>query len=97
MILETASMRLNLWVLSEFEAKNVEYLEKIQSEGNVEIRKFPDEVIEQLRTYTNEVVAEFVESDPLAKKVYDSFHGFRTKIKAWSELTEKVFYEKIDV
>jgi len=96
-ILETASMRLNMWVLSEFEAKNVEYLEKIQSEGKVEIRKFPDEVIEQLRTYTNEVVAEFVESDPLAKKVYDSFHGFRTKIKAWSELTEKVFYEKIDV
>ncbi|MFK7906042.1 MAG: TRAP transporter substrate-binding protein [Chitinophagales bacterium] len=96
-ILETASMRLNIWVLSEFEAKNVEYLEKIQSEGKVEIRKFPDEVIEQLRTYTNEVVAEFVESDPLAKKVYDSFHGFRTKIKAWSELTEKVFYEKIDI
>ena len=97
MILETASMRLNMWVLSEFEAKNVEYLEKIQSEGNVEIRKFPDEVIEQLRTYTNEVIQEFVASDPLAKKAYDSFNGFRTKVKAWSELTEKVFYEKIDV
>ncbi len=97
MILETASMRLNLWVLSEFEAKNVEYLEKIQNETDVEIRKFPDEVIEQLRTYTDEVIAEFVASDPLAKKVYESFNGFRTKIKAWSELTEKVFYEKIDV
>ncbi|MGB0929253.1 MAG: TRAP transporter substrate-binding protein [Chitinophagales bacterium] len=96
-ILETASMRLNMWVLSEFEAKNVEYLEKIKSETKVEIRKFPDEVLEQLRTYTDEVIAEFVASDSLAKKVYDSFNGFRQKIKPWSDLTEKVFYEKIDV
>lgn len=95
-IIETAAMRLNLWTLTELEAQNAEYLQKIKSEGKVEIRKFPDEVIEQLRKYTDEVIEEFVANDPLAKKVYDSFNSFRTKMRAWSDLTEKVYYSKIE-
>ncbi|MEZ4887755.1 MAG: TRAP transporter substrate-binding protein [Chitinophagales bacterium] len=96
-ILETASMRLNLWTLAEIETKNAEYLEKIKAEGKIEIREFPDEVLAQLRVYTEEVIAELVASDPVAKKVYDSFEGFRKQIKAWSALTEKVYYDKIEV
>lgn len=95
-ILETAAFRLNLWTWTELEAKNAEFLEKIKSEGKVEIRKFPDEVIEQLRTYTDEVIAEFVASDATAKRVYDSFNAFRQKAKAWSDLTEKVYYGQIE-
>ncbi len=96
MILQTAAMRLNMWTLTEFEAQNAEYLVKIQNEANVEIRQFPEEALNQLRVYTQEVIEEFVASDPLAKKVYESFSAFRKKAKAWSQLTEKVYYDKIE-
>ncbi len=96
-IAQSAAQRLNTWMLSEFEAKNGAFLEKILAEGKVEIRKFPDHVLAQLRIYTNEVIQELVESDPFAKKVYESYNNFRKKAIAWSELTEKVFYNSIQI
>jgi len=96
-IMQTAAQRLNIWMLSEFEAQNGLYLEKILAEGEVEIRKFPDEVLRQLRVYTDEVIQELVDSDPFAKKVYASYNSFRKKAVAWSELTEKAFYNSIQI
>ena len=96
-ILQSAAQRLNTWMLSQFEAQNGFYLEKILAESEVEIRKFPDEVLKQLRIYTDEVIQELVESDPFAKRVYESYNGFRKKAVAWSELTEKAFYNSIQI
>ncbi len=96
-IMQCAAQRLNIWMLSEFEAQNGLYLEKILAESEVEIRKFPDEVLAQLRIYTDEVIQELINKDPFAKKVYESYNSFRKKAVAWSELTEKSFYNSIQI
>lgn len=96
-IIQSAAQRLNTWVLSEFETKNGDYLEKILAESNVEIRKFSDEILAKLRNHTDEVIQELIERDPFSKKVYESYNGFRKKAVAWSELTEKVFYNSIQI
>ncbi len=96
-IVQSAAQRLNTWMLSEFETKNSEYLEKILSESSTEIRKFPDEVLSHLRSYTDEVITELTESDPMSKKIYTSYNSFRKKAGAWSELTEKTFYNSIQI
>ena len=83
-------------VLSEFEAKNAEYLKELQNE-NVDIRKFPDEVLAQLKTYTDEVIAETIASNAFAKEVYQSYSAFKNKASDWSELTEKVYYNSIQI
>lgn len=95
LIIETASLRLNQWMLSELEAKNTLYLERILAESNAEVRIFSDEILATLRSYTDELIAEMTTNDPFAKKVYDSYDSFRTKARAWSELTEKVFYNSL--
>lgn len=94
-ILQTASLRLNIWMLSEFEAQNGVYLKKIKDSGKVEIRKFPKEVLDQLRGYTDEIVSELAASDPFAKRAYASFLEFKNQAKEWSELTEKVYYNNL--
>lgn len=71
-ILETASARMNIWVISEFEAKNNEYLQKILAEKQVEIRQFSPEILATLKKHTNDVLSELAESDPFAKEVYTS-------------------------
>ena len=96
-IMQSAAQRLNTWMLSEFEAQNGFYLEKILSESEVEVRKYPDEVLKQLRVYTDEVIQELTDSDPFAKKVYESYNSFRKKAIAWSELTEKAFYNSLQI
>lgn len=93
-IIETASARLNQYMMTELEVGNAEYLEKLAEEG-VEIRSFPDEVLETLKKTTDELIADMVASDPKSAKVYASFKAFKDKNRPWSNLTEKVFYNQI--
>lgn len=95
MIIETAANRYNIWMLSEIEAQNNLFMDKLVNEEKVEIRYFPDEVLEQFRTFTKEILEEIASSDAFAQKVYESYSSFRRRAKAWSEVTEKVFYNKL--
>ena len=92
-ILETASARMNLWVISEFEAKNNEYLNKIKAEKGVELRKFSPEILQILKKHTDDVLQEMAAADPITKKVYDSFNTFRNDIKSWAAYSEKLYHE----
>ena len=96
-IVETAAYRYNNWMLAEIEAQNNIFLEKIMVEGKVEIRFFPDDVLDSFRSYTTEILNEITANDPFAKKVYDSYSSFQQRAKAWSEVTEKVFYNKLQI
>ena len=94
-IVEAAAARSNAWMLSEFEAKNSVYLQKLTNEHNVELRRFSDEVLETLRRFSVEVENEVAEGDPMSKKVYASFDAFRKSINPWAALSEKLYYSAI--
>jgi len=94
-IITTACYRLNRWMMSEFDAKNGEYLLKILEEKKVDVRPFPDEVMQGLKEATKEVLEELTTSDPMSKKVYEHYSAFRKQIKPWMDISEKVFYDQI--
>ena len=91
-IIRIASSHINLWVLSEFEAKNNEYLKKIVEEEPVEIKTWPKEVLEELRVITKSTMDEICAKDPKSKKIYDAYSTFQKSIASWSTLSEKRFY-----
>lgn len=95
MMLRCAMYRSNTEVLSEFEAKNNEYLKKILDEGSTEILPFPDDVMAKLKEFSNEIYEELIEKDALSKRVYESFFNFKKGITNWSRLAEQEFYTKI--
>jgi TRAP-type mannitol/chloroaromatic compound transport system substrate-binding protein len=92
MIIETACYRMNLWVISEFEAKNNEYLEKIKNESGVEVRQFSPEILQELKKHTREVLKEIADNDPMAAKVYESFSQFAESIRNWALYSEKLYH-----
>jgi TRAP-type mannitol/chloroaromatic compound transport system substrate-binding protein len=94
-IIRTAAYRSNSWVAAEFDNKNSIYLDKIIEEGEVRLKSFPDSVLERLREYTNEVLAELVEQDENSRKVYESYDKFRRGLYRWSTISEKNFYNKL--
>lgn len=94
-ILYTATLRVQAWVLAEFDAQNGEYLAKMKSEGTI-VKQFPDAVLQALRGYTDQAINELIGSDPVANKVYKSYNAFRTKAKDWSAITERAYYDKIE-
>ncbi|NND32940.1 MAG: TRAP transporter substrate-binding protein [Saprospiraceae bacterium] len=93
-ILEAACARLNLYMMTELEVKNAEYLAIMREEG-VDIRTFPTEVLDALKALTAEVIQEMTDKDPKSAKVYASFKAFKAMDKDWSNLTERVFYNAI--
>lgn len=92
-IIESASARMNIWVLSEFEAKNNEYLNKIKDEKTVELRRFSPEILAKLKQYTDEVLTELTANDENSKRVFLSFSKFKKEIKNWSSYSEKLYHE----
>jgi TRAP-type mannitol/chloroaromatic compound transport system substrate-binding protein len=59
------------------------------NEHQVDLRKFPDEVLAQLKQVSDEVVAEIADKDPLSNKVYESFKAFRDQASAWHDVSER--------
>jgi TRAP-type mannitol/chloroaromatic compound transport system substrate-binding protein len=93
-IIETACLSINHWVLSKMEAANAAALKKLIQLG-VEIRTFPEYVIEELRTYTKTVIDEMINKDPLSRKIYASYLKFQTQSSDYASFTEKVYYNFI--
>lgn len=94
-ILRTACLRLSRWMMAEFDARNGEYLAKLQEEG-VTLKVFPEEVLEVLRKNTAEVINELIEKDPKSRKVYEAFSAFKKNVGSWMEVSEKVFYDHLN-
>ncbi len=92
-IIEAASHSTSMWSFHLFEAKNNEYINKIKNESKAEFRLFPEEVLDLLRLKTEEVLEEIVASDKMSAKVYDSFSRFAKQVAAWSEYSEKAYYQ----
>lgn len=95
-IVRVATSYINLYVLTEMEAKNAAALQKLIDKG-VELRKFPPEVLDELRKYTDEVLKEFTSTDAFAQKVYASYDTFRKNASEYADITERVFYERLQV
>jgi TRAP-type mannitol/chloroaromatic compound transport system substrate-binding protein len=55
----------------------------------VKIQKFDDSVLKALREISREVAAENGSGDELARKIYASYHQFRTLITDWSDISER--------
>lgn len=94
-IIRYATDRINGYTLSTFEVKNAEYLQKIRALNTVEMRTFPSDVISRARELSEEVIADFVGSDPFARRVYDSFRRFRRDAVPWSRVTEQEYFAKL--
>ncbi|KAA3632212.1 MAG: ABC transporter substrate-binding protein [Proteobacteria bacterium] len=92
-IVEIACGAINDRMTAEYTARNATALEQLKAEGEVELRKFPDDVMKQLRELTSEVVDELVAQDPVAARINESFSNFRRTVGAWTEISEQAMLE----
>jgi TRAP-type mannitol/chloroaromatic compound transport system substrate-binding protein len=95
-ILRTAAFRLNMWILSEFEAKNNEYLQKIITESEVEVRPLHNDILRQMKIYTKETIQELVDKDAKTRTLYESYSKFQKNINEWSQYSESAYYNMMN-
>ena len=91
MIVQLASAALNEQMTAEFTARNAESLEQLRDNPDVELRRFPDDVLRQLRAYTREIMAELSARDPRAARIYESFSAYRKRAEQWTRISETAY------
>lgn len=83
-----AAQAANMDMLSEFTSRNGEALATLVNEHNVQLRRFPDEVLAKLRETSEQVVGDVAAQDAASQKVHSAFSAFRQKVSGWTELSE---------
>ncbi|MCP5205585.1 MAG: TRAP transporter substrate-binding protein [Hahellaceae bacterium] len=90
-IVEVAARAANQDLLDEYTARNNAALMELVTQHGVQLKKFPDDVLNQLQVISEQVVAEVAEKDPASQKVYDSFKAFRDQVVQYHEISEKAY------
>jgi len=75
--------------LAEFNARNAGAMRELVEDHGVQMRKFPDEVMQEVGRVSGEVLREVAEHDELTRRVYDSFMAARQNGMAWGEWSEE--------
>ena len=92
-IIETASKAVNQDMLDEYLAKNNQALTELVEVHGVELRKLPDDVIEEFRKISDRILNDLAEEDETIAKVYSSYTNFKNDVSAYHEISEDAFIE----
>ena len=90
-ILLGASKMANIDMLCEIISKNNEALEVLKNKHQVDIRSYPEEVLNELYEISIKVVKELSLSNDFAKEVYNSYTSFQEKTRNWNEISIKSY------
>ncbi len=90
-IVTTAARAANENMLDEFTARNNAALRELIDRHGVQLRKLPDDVLQALAQETERVMQELIASDPMARKVYESYKAYRDGVKSYHSIAEHAF------
>ena len=91
LMVENAAAAANSWMLSEFEAKNLQALQSLKTQHKVNVLEFPADVVKELRRLTDEVLEEEARKDRIFREVYQAYRSFRATSDAWGEISEAAY------
>jgi TRAP-type mannitol/chloroaromatic compound transport system substrate-binding protein len=93
--IDAVAAETNMWSLSEFEAGNGAALQTLISEHNVNLVRFPDQLMDDLRKLSVETLEEEADKDPMSRKVHDAFKKFKAQVGVWGAISENAYYNVI--
>ena len=85
LMFETACSVNFLWSYTNGAVSQSDFISKFEKQG-VQIRRFPDEVLDVLRDTSRIVLEEEAAKDPYFEEAYESILAFSAKVKRWHEI-----------
>lgn len=85
----TAAWATSMETLADFTFHNVQAFEAMLDEHQVEVRRFPDAVVERLGEVSREVLEEVAAADALTARVHESYMDFLDKARAYAPYGEQ--------
>ena len=84
--IEVSCADANLYAMGEAAGAQSPILQEFRDNG-VDVKRFPDSVIEALRTAADEVYTEMSEEDPMFKKVIESYRAYAESYNEYQALS----------
>ncbi len=82
----------NNYTLAEFNANNGAALTTLVNEHGVQLKKYPNDVLNAIGEASGAVVAGVAAEGGITKRVYDSFIAYRRSAIAWSKLSDQAYW-----
>lgn len=87
-ILETAADAEYITGLAEYNARNLNALDVLTTEHDVQLHRWPDDIMQKMLEYNPEILAKNAAKSPMAKKVSDSWMASLEKQHKWAEISD---------
>ncbi len=84
-------------MLDEYTARNNAALEKLQARHDIELRRFPDDVIRELQRASRAYLEDVAAKDPMAAKVYESWKSYRDSVRNYHKISEQAYINARDL
>jgi TRAP-type mannitol/chloroaromatic compound transport system substrate-binding protein len=84
------------YALSEMERLNAEALAALTTRNNVQVRSFPADIVGGARREAASVLGEIAARGDLARRVHESYVGFRERTTPWSRISLKAVLDARD-
>ncbi|KAA1190473.1 TRAP transporter substrate-binding protein [Pseudohalioglobus sediminis] len=84
-------------MLDEYTARNNEALRELIEEHDVQLRRFPDDVLRALWQGTRQALDDLVARDPMSAKVYASYSEFYKGVRNYHHISEQAYINLRDV
>ncbi len=95
-VVREAAKASNLSMISEFAYRNAQALETLVEEHGVQLRTFPEDVMQALYEASMEVVQAQVDGDPESARVYESYLAFQKLVRPFSDIGEYAYLKSRD-
>ncbi len=92
-IVASAARAVNQDMLDEYTARNNTALEQLVNEHGVQVRRLPDDVLQELARISEQVKEEIAAEDPLFKKIYESQQAFQEQAAEYHNISEEAYFE----
>ena len=86
-IVEIACMAEADYALAEFNTRNFQALKVLVNDHKVDLRAFPDDVLNELKVHSEAMLNELASNDELVNRIYKSYVDFANELDAWMKVS----------
>ena len=80
-------------MINKYTARSPSALITLVEKHDVQVKQFPNDVIEKLKATTAEVINEKAANDPVVKEIWDSYKAFYDQVRAYHKVTDHTYFE----
>ena len=76
---------------ADYMYNNAIALQQLMENPDIEIKRFPDDVLQLLESITGEIIDEMIAEDPLTARIAASYYGFLDKSAEYQRISDQAY------